>query len=401
VKAGYYDPLKIHELICKMIIVHELPFIIVEYTWFTVLLKALNPSYKKVSRNTIKADCMKLYESEKEVLKKSFKDIRKFSLTCDLWTSNQTICYMSLVAHYIDENWSMHCRVINFLELEPPHSGVVISNAISDCLARWKIEDKIASITFDNASSNNTAVTLLRAKFNKRGSLWFDGRFLHIRCCAHILNLVVQDGLEVISSLIEKVRETIKYIKKSNSRYYKFNSDVDSLNLGRKMGLVLDCCTRWGSTFKMLQFAFHYRAAFDVYATGDANYKWLPTEEEWNLYTKVNDVLSVIHKVTEEFSGSLYPTSNLFYPHIVNVKKVLGQLKKSETIVLKKMADAMQEKYDKYWGPECNTLFAIAAILDPRRKMGMIKFTFPSLYEESELPDKLEKVESTLNALYA
>lgn len=119
---GFYDPVRIRELISKLIIVHELPFCIVEYNWFNILHKALNPSYKKVSRVTIRKDCMKLYESEKKVLNKSFKNVKKISLTCDLWTSNQTICYMSLVAHYIDADWSMHCCVINFMELGPPQS---------------------------------------------------------------------------------------------------------------------------------------------------------------------------------------------------------------------------------------------------------------------------------------
>ena len=398
---GYYDPTKIRELICKMIIVHELPFCLVEYTWFNVLLKRLNPSYKKVSRNTIRSDCMRLYESEKEKLKRTFKDVRKISLTCDLWTSNQTICYMSLVAHYIDADWSMHCRVINFLELEPPHNGVVIANAISDCLASWRIEDKIASITFDNASSNDSAANLLLAKFTKRGSLWFYGKFLHIRCCAHILNLIVQDGLAVIKHIIDKVRDTVKYIKKSNNRAYKFSADIDSLNLKSDMGLAIDSCTRWGSTFKMLQSAFFYRSALDVYAAGDANYRWLPTPEEWNLYCEVNDALSVIHAATEEFSGSTYPTSNLFYSHIVDIKRVLGQLLKSKDPILKEMANAMLENFEKYWGPECNTLFAVALVLDPRFKMGMINYTFPALYEETVLPKKLANVESTLKSLHA
>lgn len=71
-----------------MIIVHEFPFNIVEYTWFNVLLKALNLAYKKVSKVTIRNECMKLYEYEKELLKKGFKEVKKISLTCDLWTSN-------------------------------------------------------------------------------------------------------------------------------------------------------------------------------------------------------------------------------------------------------------------------------------------------------------------------
>uniref|UniRef100_A0ACD5UTW0 Uncharacterized protein n=1 Tax=Avena sativa TaxID=4498 RepID=A0ACD5UTW0_AVESA len=401
VNPDYCDNARIREIICKLIIVHDMPFRIVEYKWFNILMKALNRGYKKMSRNTIRNECMKLYESEKDILKKYFKNVRKISLTCDLWTSNQTICYMSLVAHYIDDDWKMHCRIINFIELEPPHSGVVISNAPYDCLAAWKIEDKVASITFDNAASNDLAVKFLLAKFKNRKALWFEGKFLHVRCCAHILNLVVQDGLKMIGHLTDKVRETIKYIKKSNNRFYKFQNDIDSLNIGRSKGMVLDCCTRWGSTFKMLDSAFHYRAAIDAYASGDANYRWQPSDEEWLLYEQVNSVLGVFHAATKAFSGSTYPTSNLFYPHIVNIKKIICGLKESKKECIAAMADAMAEKFDKYWGPECNTLFAIAAILDPRFKMDMIKFTFPSLYEENEVAGKLESVETTLRELYA
>jgi hypothetical protein len=52
-------------------------------------------------------------------------------------------------------------------------------------------------------------------------------------------------------------------------------------------------------------------------------------------------------------------------------------------------------------GAECNTLFAIATILDPRYKMDMIKYTFPSLYAESKVAEKLTSVEATLHELYA
>lgn len=32
-----------------------------------------------------------------------------------------------------------------------------------------------------------------------------------MRCCAHILNLVVKDGLDVIKEGIEKIRESVSY----------------------------------------------------------------------------------------------------------------------------------------------------------------------------------------------
>jgi hypothetical protein len=72
----------------------------------------------------LKNECMKIFESEKDQLKKSLREADSISLTTDLWTSNQNIQYMCLVAHYIDANWVLQCRVLNFFELDPPHSGL-------------------------------------------------------------------------------------------------------------------------------------------------------------------------------------------------------------------------------------------------------------------------------------
>jgi len=46
---------------------------------------------------------------------------------------------MCLVAHYIDSDWVLQCRVLNFLEVDPPHTGLVIAHAVFECLVEWKI----------------------------------------------------------------------------------------------------------------------------------------------------------------------------------------------------------------------------------------------------------------------
>jgi hypothetical protein len=39
------------------------------------------------------------------------------------------------------------------------------------------------------------------------------GKFFHIRCCAHILNLMVQDGLKEIDNALQKIRNSVKYVR--------------------------------------------------------------------------------------------------------------------------------------------------------------------------------------------
>jgi hypothetical protein len=103
---------------------------------------------------------------------------------------------MCLAAHYIDSNWKLRKHIISFCDLEPPHTRVVISDTIAKCIQEWGIQDKIQTITLDNASNNTVVAESLRANFESRNKLHLKGKIFHIRCTTHILNLMVQDGLK-------------------------------------------------------------------------------------------------------------------------------------------------------------------------------------------------------------
>jgi hypothetical protein len=48
-----------------------------------------------------------------------------------------------------------------------------------------------------------------------------EGKFLHMRCAAHIVNLIVQDGLKLVDIIVKRVRAAVRYIKNSTSRLAK------------------------------------------------------------------------------------------------------------------------------------------------------------------------------------
>ncbi|KAL0446222.1 UNVERIFIED_CONTAM: Zinc finger BED domain-containing protein RICESLEEPER 1 [Sesamum latifolium] len=79
------------------------------------------------------------------------------------------------------------------------------------------------------------------------------------------------------------------------------------------------------------------------------------------------------------FSGTLYPTSNFYFPKICGIKLKLDEWVKSSNTVIQNMAKKMLEKYEKYWD-SCHIMMGVATVLDPRYKMKLVEFYFPLIY---------------------
>ncbi|XP_031482708.1 zinc finger BED domain-containing protein RICESLEEPER 2-like [Nymphaea colorata] len=344
---------------------------------------------------------MKLYEDEKKKLLLVLKGVDKIALTTDMWTSNQQFGYMALTAHFIDKEWNMQQRIINFTEVEPPHTGLVLANVIAKHLEEWKIKKIIISITVDNASSNDVLVRKLKENMKKSGiSLYYGGKFFHVRCCAHILNLIVQDGLSAIKDEIISIRDAVKYIKVSPSRLHGFAAAARELDLSTTKKLVLDVSTRWNSTYFMLETALAYKDAFARYSMEALGFVWLLGPEDWEKIAVICDFLQVFYDVSTLFSGSSYATANLYFLEIWRVQEILQEKVENEGGFMKAMAVKMKENFDKYW-KSCNLLMIIASILDPRVKLTLSEFVFSRIYQSrEEREEQMQMIKQSLQDVY-
>nr|KYP61442.1 Putative AC transposase [Cajanus cajan] len=283
IRSRIIDQNVLNDMISMMIIEHDLPYSFIERKRFRELIQYLHPDAKIPSRRVATSNINKMYECEKEKLKLVLSKLPgRINLTSDVWTSCTTEGYISLTAHYVDQNWKLHSKMLNFSHFPPPHSGREMAKIIYGFLEDWGIETKIFSLTLDNASSNDKMQDYLKERLLlQNDGLLCGGEFFHIRCVAHILNLIVQEGLKVAGRAIHKIRESIKYVKGSEGRMRSFKACVAKVGgINTKMGLCLDVVTRWNSTFLMLESALLYRCAFTSLAFEDISYLICPTNEE-------------------------------------------------------------------------------------------------------------------------
>ncbi|KAL0412949.1 UNVERIFIED_CONTAM: Zinc finger BED domain-containing protein RICESLEEPER 2 [Sesamum radiatum] len=276
------------ESLAHWIMMHEKSFSVVEEEGFNLFCRRGMPEWREVSRTMARTYSVNVYEAEKKKLKNLLQKVNKISLTIDCWKSkNQKLEYMVITGHWIDQNWQPQKRVLNFVHIPPPRRGLEIADAIWRCMEDWDIQSQIHTVCVDNASANDSAIYLLKIYAQRKKMLLCEGKLFHVRCCAHILNLIAQDGICEIKSIVEVIRDSVEYVRQSDARLLLFSEIVKQLNLPERE-LVDDCRLSWNSTYEMLSTAIKFKDVFPRFAAKDPHYDDCLCPEDWEKVEKVS-----------------------------------------------------------------------------------------------------------------
>ncbi|KAL2893416.1 putative AC9 transposase [Bienertia sinuspersici] len=163
----------------------------------------------------------------------------------------------------IDDEWFLQKLIICFEAMKESHNGFNIKTRIMNYCKNFRLIDKIFSISLDNEMANTKAMDFL--KEDPSISLLLSGPLSHVRCCTHILNLCIQEGITQLQPLLELVRSVIIWIRVMRTAKRSFKAKCDEYGL-RKNVINLDTPARWSSTYKLLHDANRYREVLtDLY----------------------------------------------------------------------------------------------------------------------------------------
>ncbi|XP_019101232.1 PREDICTED: zinc finger BED domain-containing protein RICESLEEPER 2-like [Camelina sativa] len=209
---------------------------------------------------------------------------------------------------------------------------------------------------------------------DKYGSdaLILKGEYLHLRCAAHILNLVVKEGLREINSSVEAIRNGIHYASSSSNRLKAFDFRVEV-------------------AFERMEaedkpYNDHFQEKVDGHKRVEPTLK-----SDLDSVERFAQILGIFYKSTLVLSASTTVAAHKLYNEIVYVMRnitILGTTGDDDD--MHKKATTMLKKLEKYWNPfgdkvEMNRLVMVASVFDPRKKMKFIELCFDRLYGKSSV----------------
>lgn len=320
---------KLSTLLVEWIICDQQPFYVVDNPRFRALVKALDERYQMPVRQTVANKVTQLYEAEKTTIKRALQGLdRKIAITTDMWTACTNQAYMSVTLHWIDDDWQLRRILLDLIPTHERHTGQNLKDAMMNVVRFFGIGKQILSVTTDNASNMDTFERALRASLRDE---FENTEFCRVRCAAHILNLMVKQGLSSACESVTKARQFASHIRNSQKRFEALKK-IFIMKDKPFLTPQTDVPTRWNSTYLMIARLREIREMTDILVVSDQALKSMYLEEaEWQqldvsqrrdfvtmlktnriFFQSLVEILEPIYQATNVLSSSTHPTMGDF-----------------------------------------------------------------------------------------
>ncbi|XP_057786906.1 zinc finger BED domain-containing protein DAYSLEEPER-like isoform X2 [Salvia miltiorrhiza] len=399
VTSSYFDGDSCSYDLAKMIIQHDYPLGLVEQSGFVDFTKSLQPQFNIPSVSLLEEQIMGIYLREKQRLMDFLSGIPgRLNLTLDLRTSNQSFAYVLLTGHFTDHDWKLQRRIFNVTVAQFPDSETAFTRAIAACLGDWGIEDKLFTITLDLSHATQSARENIRNLLPVKNSIILKGQLLINSCYACMMRSLAQDSICSVRQTIQKVRQSVKYVKTSDANEERFNKLKQQLQVPSTKSLTLDDLTQWNTTYQMLVAASEMKEVFYCLDTYDPDYKLTVTMDEWGQVETLCSYLKIFYEAANILTSPVYPTTNSFFDVVWKIYFELLHAAVSQDFFVSMLTRPLLDKFTKFW-EDCNLVLAIAVVMDPRFKMKFVEFSFSRIYgDDAEVWVKI--VDQGLHDLY-
>ncbi|CAF1398722.1 unnamed protein product [Didymodactylos carnosus] len=269
------------KLIMEYLLYELLPINMVESDAFKNLIYNIEPAYNMPSRTyfTYKV-LLALYNETRTKVEDILRTANGISITTDCWTSIAHESYVTVTAQFLTQQFEMKIFILETIDFSGRHTADALAKKLQEIFEEWNITHKIVSVVTDNTASVRNAAKLL--PYEDWG------------CFAHLLNLSVVKGINLIHDEIDFVRKIVIFTRRSTLGFEELKSEQDKLQRPHR-SLIIDVIT---SMYYMLQRFIEEKQAILA---------CLSKKEFSKKLQDVNTIASIRWSVIEELLSVLKP----------------------------------------------------------------------------------------------
>ncbi|XP_063220505.1 E3 SUMO-protein ligase ZBED1-like [Bacillus rossius redtenbacheri] len=332
---------------------------IVEDEGFKLFIRELEPRYSLPTRRTLTRKIIpELYTLARQQLQNKLNDVEYVAITTDVWTSLNTQSFMTVTVHFVANN-EMQSAVLETKVLVENHTALYLSSVLKSLLTEWNLINKITAVITDGGPNIKAAVKIV-------------GLAQH-PCCAHMLNLVVNDAInknEDLKQILCACRALVGHFKSSVVAADKLRAIQNQLQM-TQLKMKQDVQTRWNSTYIMLERLTELKEPLSAVLAS------LPTApsallvDQWQVIEDCVPVLKIFNLLTIEFSAEKYPTISKVIPLVRGVQMKLQTVSMKTAVgceLKRNLLEGLSSRFSQF---EKGKISSIATFVDPRfKKMG-------------------------------
>jgi len=223
-----------------------------------------------------------------------------------------TDSYLTMTIHFLSQT-QLKALVLCTKKLDCNHTGLNISEIMSEELNKWSIFEKVVAVVTDGGTNIKSAVRPMGLS--------------HLPCTAHKLNLIVQKALKLsdneeitpddntderdLKKIFKKCRSIVRFFKRSEVGHRMLVEKQKQLGNETVLKLKQDVSTRWNSTFLMLERLIKLKEPLTIVMITLKEAPSNLSSEEWNIIEDMIPLLRPFDKLTVELSAEHYPTISM------------------------------------------------------------------------------------------
>lgn len=193
----------------------------------------------------------------------------------------------------------------------------------------------------------------------------------HLRCLAHTINLVVQDGVTPIENFRKKVKAVVGYFHRSSKGADKLRETQNRDSPGQTpLVLINEVSTRWNSTFLMFQRICKIRMALvsTIAVLGENEVPHFFTENDFLMVAETVKLLQPFFEVTVELSAQKNFSASKVIVFVSALKTSLRTAQFTSDTVTEMASKLSENLRARFKALEEQSVLSMPTFLDPRFK---------------------------------